>query len=270
MYKKLIMNKYFLVFCFLLLMCGTSVAQSYNNPESIVYDQKSDRYFISNKTGNTIVQLTADHKLAAFVSNDLNGPKGLLIVGDTLISVNNTTVQGFLLSDASRVFNIPIEGAVFMNDVTTDGKGNLYVSDTAAGKLYQISLKTSEYSTLVDSLVSPNGLLYDSKRDAILICNWGKNAKIQSFDLSTSTLTDLVTTELSNLDGLARGAAGNIYVSSWGSNAVYRFDASFKNSPVLVSEGHRGPADIFIIKDKQSLCIPNFNSNTVQFVNLND
>jgi len=79
-----------------------------------------------------------------------------------------------------------------------------------------------------------------------------------------------VTTKLSNLDGLARDKSGSIYVSSWGSNAVYRFDSSFKNPPVLVSEGHMGPADISIIKNKQRLCIPNFISNKVQFVNLND
>lgn len=262
------MIKHLLILCILPLVCSVSIAQSYNNPESIAYDQVADRYFVSNKSGNTIVQLDLDGKVTPFVSDDLNGPKGLLIVGDTLISVNNTSVQGFLLSDASRVFNIFIEGAVFMNDLTKDYKGNLYVSDTGAGKVYKISLKTGEYSTIVDSLVNPNGLLYDSKRNAILICNWAQNAKIQSLSLSDSTLGDLVTTKLSNLDGLAIDSAGNIYVSSWGSNSIYRFDPSFKNPPVLISEGHGGPADIFIIKDKQKLCIPNFISNNIQFMDL--
>jgi len=252
----------------LLLVGCISMAQSYNNPESIVYDQSAGRYFISNKAGNTIVYLDSEHVLTTFVSSGLDGPKGLLIAGDTLISVNNTSLQGFLLSDGTRVFNISIKDAVFMNDVTVDTKGNLYVSDTAAGKVYQISLKTGKYSTLIDSLVSPNGLLYDSKRNAILICNWGANAKIQSFGLSDLILSDLAKTELSNLDGLAFDDGGNIYVSSWGSNAVYRFDSSFKNSPVVISEGHNGPADIFIIKEKKRLCIPNFNSNKVQFIDL--
>jgi sugar lactone lactonase YvrE len=262
------MIKHLFILCILPLICSVSIAQSYNNPESIAYDQVADRYFVSNKSGNTIVQLDLNEKVTPFVSDDLNGPKGLLIVGDTLISVNNTSVQGFLLSDASRVFNVLIDGAVFMNDVTSDSKGSLYVSDTGAGKVYQISLKTGEYSTIVDSLVNPNGLLYDSKRNAILICNWGQNAKIQSFNLTDSTLSDLITTDWSNLDGLACDAAGNIYVSSWGSNSIYRFDPSFKNSPVLISEGHDGPADIFIIKDKQRLCVPNFISNNIQFMEL--
>jgi len=252
----------------LLLVGCISMAQSYNNPESIVYDQTADRYFISNKAGNTIVYLDSEHELTTFVSSGLDAPKGLLIAGDTLISVNNTSVQGFLLSDGRRVFNVLIRDAVFMNDVTADKKGNLYVSDSAVGKVYQISLKTGEYSTLINSLVGPNGLLYDSKRDAILICNWGANAKIQYYKLSDSTLSNMVTTELSNLDGLASDNAGNIYVSSWGSKAVYKFDSSFKNSPVVISEGHNGPADIFIIKDKNRLCIPNFNSNSIQFVEL--
>ena len=244
------------------------MAQSYNNPESIVYDQVGDRYFISNKAGNTIVQLDSDHEQTLFISSNLNAPKGLLIVGDTLISVNNTSVQGFLLSDASRIFNILIDRAVFMNDVTTDNKGKLYVSDTSNGVIYQISLETGEYSTLVDSIISPNGLLFDSKRNAILICNWGYDAKIQSFNLSDSTLSNLVTTELSNLDGLASDKAGNIYVSSWGSHAVYRFDSAFKNPPVVISEGHNGPADIFINQNNQVLAIPNFLSNNIQFIDL--
>ena len=262
------MIKHFVIFSLLLLVSGISMSQSYNNPESIIYDQAADRYFISNKGGNTIVQLNSDNELTNFVTSDLNAPKGLLIVGDTLVSVNNTSVQGFLLSDGSRVFNVAIEGAVFMNDVTTDNRGNLYVSDTSTGVIFQISLKTGKYSSLVSNLKNPNGLLYDSERNAILICNWGNNAKIQSFNLSDSTLSDLVTTELSNLDGLAGDDAGNIYVSSWGSNAVYRFDSSFKNPPVLISEGHNGPADIFIIKDKKRLCVPNFNSGKIEFVNL--
>ncbi|MCZ4695847.1 hypothetical protein [Ancylomarina euxinus] len=119
------MIKYFVTLCLLLLVSGISMSQSYNNPESIVYDQAADRYFISNKAGNTIVQLGSDNKMTDFVTTDLNAPKGLLIVGDTLISVNNTSVQGFLLCDASRVFNVVIEGAVFMNDVTSDNKGKL-------------------------------------------------------------------------------------------------------------------------------------------------
>ena len=249
-------------------MSSISISQTYNNPESIVYDKVSDRYFISNKSGNTIVQLDSDNKLTPFVSSGLNGPKGLLIVGDTLISVNNASVQGFSLSDGSRVFNVAIDNAVFMNDVTTDQKGNLYVSDTGIGSIYQIALKTGEYSTLIKHLDQPNGLLFDQKRNAVLICNWGENAKIQALSLADLILSEIVKTKLSNLDGLAKDKSGNIYVSSWGSNSVYRFDSSFKNPPVLVSEGHNGPADISIIKDKQRLCIPNFISNKVQFVNL--
>jgi hypothetical protein len=65
-----------------------------------------NRYFISNKGGNTIVQIDSQNNLTNFfVTTDLNEPKGLLIVGDTLISVNNTTIQGFLLESGLRVLN---------------------------------------------------------------------------------------------------------------------------------------------------------------------
>jgi len=262
------MKKVLLTFSLLIVLIGTSLAQSYTNPESIVYDTNNDRYFISNKGGNTIVAMDSEGNLTNFVSTGLFEPKGLLIVGDTLISVNSTSVQGFKLSDASQVFNVAIEGSSFMNDVATDGKGNLYVSDSGTGMLYKLSLKDATYSTLINSGISPNGLLFDEESNAIILCNWGTNAKIQSFGLADNSLTTLVTTKFSNLDGLARDNCGNIYVSSWGKNAVYVFDPEFKNPPTEISTGHNGPADISISENEQILAIPNFSSNSIELVNI--
>ncbi|MCG8698473.1 MAG: hypothetical protein MI922_10500, partial [Bacteroidales bacterium] len=78
-------------------------AQSYNQPESMVFDANNDRYFVSNKKGNTIVILK-DGKLTDFVTTGLNGPKGLLIHDNTLITINNTFVAGYKLSDGSLEF----------------------------------------------------------------------------------------------------------------------------------------------------------------------
>lgn len=262
------MKKCFFTLSLVVTIISTLGAQSYVNPESIVYDTANARYLISNKGGNTIVQLDSEGVLTNFVTSKLNEPKGLLIVGDTLISVNSTSVQGFSLTDATRVLNISIAGSVFMNDATSDGKGNLYISDSDKDVVYKLSLKTGVYSTLISSGINPNGLLYDNSADAILICSWGSNAEIQSFSLIDSSLTSLVTTKFSNLDGLARDNCGNIYVSSWGSNSVYVFDSMFQNPPTKVSTNHNGPADISINQNEQVLAIPNFGANSISLINL--
>jgi len=263
------MKQLLLIFCLFVATINMAHSQTYKNPESIVYDAVGKRYFISNKAGNSIVQLDSLNKLTNFVTTGLKNPKGLLIVGDTLISVNNTTVQGFLLSNASQVLNVSISGSIWMNDVTTDEIGNIYVSDTETNKIHKVSLKTKEYTTLTTISGGPNGLLYDRSNNSLLICNSGSNAKIFSYNLATSVLTTLVTTKFSDLDGLARDNCGNIYVSSWGTNSVYAYDAQFKNPPTVVSKGHNGPADISINAQSQILAIPNFDANSIALINLN-
>lgn len=250
------------------VMIVLTSAQSYNNPESIVYDEANNRYLISNKGGNSIVQLDSAGILSDFVTSGLNEPKGLLIIGDTLISVNNTSIQGFLLSDASQVVNVSITGSSFMNDATIDKNGKLYISDSNNKVIYRLDLSDGTYSTLISSGINPNGLLYNQSNNSLIICSLGLSAKIQSFNLTDSTLTTLVTTKHSDLDGLAKDNCGNIYVSSWGARSVYVFDSLFLNPPTKISSGHNGPADITINQKEQILAIPNFNSNSIKRIRL--
>jgi len=262
------MKRFFFTMLLSIVVFGIAAAQAYNNPESIVYDSIDNRYFISNKGGNSIVQLNSEGVLSNFVNTGLNEPKGLLIVGDTLISVNSTSIQGYLLADASQVVNVSIAGSSFMNDAISDNNGQLYISDSNNDVIYKLNLSDGTYSILINSGINPNGLLYNKKDNSLLICSWGSNAKIQSFNLNDSSLTTLITTKLSNLDGLARDNCGNIYVSSWGKNSVYVYDSLFLNPPTVISSGHNGPADIVINENEQILAVPNFNSNTIKLINL--
>jgi len=261
------MKKSLLILSLMFGINTLNFSQSYNNPESMIYDETLKCYFISNKGGNTIFQIDSTGTLSNFVTNGLNEPKGLLIVGDTLISVNSTSIKGYNVADGSLVMNVAIAGSVFMNDATYDGNGFLYISDTQKGLIYRLNLTDETYSTLF-STSSPNGLFYDQRNNAILICNWGSSAKIQSFNLTDSSLITLASTKLANFDGLARDNNGNIYVSSWGSNAIFVFDSLFSQPPTKISTGHSGPADISIREEAQILAVPNYNSNSIQFIAL--
>ena len=97
------------------------------------------------------MQLDSENTLENFVSSGLDSPKGLLIVGDTLISVNNTSIKGFRLSDANPIMNIPISGSIFMNDVAYNGKGTLYLSDSEKDVIYRLKITDRTYSTLISS-----------------------------------------------------------------------------------------------------------------------
>jgi hypothetical protein len=120
----------------------------------------------------------------------------------------------------------------------------------------------------VDSgLNLPNGILFDERNNRLLVMSEGSlNAPILSINIEDAAIYNVVFTGLHLTDGLAEGNEGNIYVSSWSSNAVYRYDTSFTNPPELISSSLQGPADIFFNKLHNILAVPNFNSNSVNFI----
>ena len=239
-----------------------------NSPESIVYDALQKRYLVSNATGGGIVQIDSLGTQTVFASG-LNSIRGLHIVGNTVWAASVSGVVGFDLTTASRIMTVVIPGSLFLNDITSDNNGFLYVTDTDLSKIYKINPGTGTSWTFVNSGVqSPNGLLYDPANSRLLLCSFKTNSPIQGISLTDSSVSVVKTTTLRNLDGLAGDHAGNVYVSSWGTGMVYRFDSQFLNAPVSVSTGHNGPADIVFVGELNRIAVPNFNANTISFIEL--
>ena len=69
-------------------------------------------------------------------------------------------------------------------------------------------------------------------------------------------------------DGLAWDDQGRLYTSEWSTNSCHRYDTLFTHPPETVSSGHDGPADIYINRRDNILCVPNFYRNDVDFVEI--
>ena len=67
----------------------------------------------------------------------------------------------------------------------------------------------------------------------------------------------LITTTLSNIDGIAADAYGNYYVSTWGNNTIRRYSSNFTVGPTTVVTGLSSPADLFYNQQNDTLAIPN-------------
>ena len=100
----------------------------------------------------------------------------------------------------------------------------------------------------------------------MLFCQFIPNAPIKAYSLEDSSVTTVITTNLSYFDGLAIDGAGNIYVSCWGNNSIYRYDNAFSQPGERVSSGHSGPADIFYNQLDNTLAVPNYFSDVVEFI----
>ncbi|MBN1781075.1 SMP-30/gluconolactonase/LRE family protein [bacterium] len=259
-------GKYFSVFSGLLLVsfchvCGQNLLKE---PESVVFDAARNRYLVSNKGDGKIIQI-ADGAQSVFNADQVS-IRGLHILGDSLYAACNAGIAAFNLSTGTRWLTLPITGQNFLNDITSGDASTLYVSDSGAGKIYKVNPLTGTFSTLCSGLSSPNGLYFDKTANRILVCYFRANSPISAVNPDNGTVTQVAATSLGNLDGIAEDGAGRFYVSSWSTNAVYRFNSLFSDAPEQVSSGHNGPADIYYNKLSDILAVPNMNANTLDFI----
>ena len=262
---RLIVAVFFGTILCLSLLLPCSVSAFYNQPESVVFDAPRNRYLVSNTGDGNIIKVDAAGNRSTF-NIDLSSVRGIHILGGRLYVACNAGVVGFNLATGRRVITIAIAGRQFLNDITSNKAKLLYVSDTRAGRIYRVNVQTRTVITLAQNLSSPNGLLYDGPNNRLLVCHFRPNSPITAVRLSDGAVSTVRATPFSNLDGVTEDNAGRVYVSSWGSGSVYRYDRLFRNPPVTVSSGHRGPADIFYNKLRNILAVPNFNANTVRFI----
>ena len=209
------------------------------------YDPDQRRYFISNFGNGNIIEIdSAGNK--RYFKNGLAKSLGIVIQNEVLYVISNSKkITGFSLIDTSISLELILDEAIFLNDITGDNQGSLYVTDSNAKKIYKIKNDLTSYRIFWDTdLSDPNGILYNKYNHNLIVCNFTEKALIQSINLKDSTISVLDSTEFNNLDGLTIDGLGNIYVSSWDSGSfksgfthngsVYKYDNGFKNNPQLI------------------------------------
>jgi hypothetical protein len=237
-----------------------------NGPESIDFDATNNRYLIANKNNGKILQRAANGTITDFVTNISPNPYGLEVVGNVVYACCSGQVKGFDLTTGAEVFNVNV-GGTFLNGITHDNNGNLYVTDFTAKVIYRINIATQQFYPFASSLVnSPNGIIFDQPSNSLVFVSWGTSAKIKRCLLSDSSVTTLVTTAYNNIDGIARNAAGDFFISVWSNNSVFKYNNDFTTVPQLIINGLSSPADIYYNTATDTLAIPNSGNNTITFV----
>jgi len=135
-------------------------------PESVLYDGAGQILFFSNIGGapdgkngkGSIGKLGLDGKVAKleWVAG-LNGPKGLGKFKNTLFAADVDELVVIDIPSSKVIKRIPVEGAQFLNDVTVDAKGVVYISDTKTGKVHRV--EDGKVSTYAENIKGANGVL---------------------------------------------------------------------------------------------------------------
>ena len=260
------MKNIYLLIC--TLLSSLIFAQTYSGPESVEYDYVNSRWLIANTSSHQVLARNSSGVLSVFATGLVSGPYGIEIVGDVLYCCSGSSIKGYNLSDGANVFNLNV-GGTFLNGLTHDNSGNLYATDFSAKKIIKINIATQTFSTIATSLPqSPNGIIFNEATNSCVFVNWGSNAPVKSINLDTNVVTTLLSTTMSNCDGIAKDAAGNYFISNWGMQNVVKYNSNFSNTAQIVTSGLSSPADIFINTVDNVLGIPNSGNNTVTFFQL--
>lgn len=225
-------------------------------PESAIYDESQDRIIVSVIGGHPgevdgdgrLVVLSPDGQTidAGWVSG-LDAPKGLAIIGNTLLVADLKKLHVIDLQSGARKNSIEKEAAVFFNDISVDGE-IAYVTDFMANKIWQY--KDGDLSIWLESaeLNHPNGILLDN--DRLLVGSWGEGMKadfttdtpgsLLSIDIAPGEI-ETVAEEVGNLDGIVM-IENTIYVSDWITGQL--FSISDEPAARLVDTFPAGLADI--------------------------
>lgn len=248
-------------------------------PESVIYDDKRNRLYVSNVQGEptqkdgkgylSIVSLEGKLIEPQWLK-ELNAPKGMAIVEDSLYVSDIDVLIAINIDKGEIVKRYEINTAKLLNDVTADKQGNVYVSDTITNSIYCLCDGQLKLWLHNAELMNPNGLL--AKDDRLVISSWGIITKgwntSTAGHIETVRYTDKKLTSLGdgkpigNLDGIESDGSEGYYVTDWMVGKLFHIDAKGKVKEIMQLQP--GSADHAYLAEKNLLLIPMMNDNQLK------
>jgi hypothetical protein len=245
-------------------------------PESAIYDTQNNLIYISNIGGKY-----SQHDGNGFISKlDLNGtivelkwatgfdsPQGLGLFNNQLFVADMNRVFVVDIKTGKTVKEYKIEAAKFLNDVTTDENGDVYVSDCVANKIYHISNDKVELWSEDPLLNGTNGLL--CHKGKLYALNMG-NGLLYSIDQPTKTFTELAS-GIKNADGIESDGNNGFFVSGAWQGEIFHINSNNEKTLILdLGKEKKIAADIEYIPSKKLLLVPTLAKTVIAYTYNND
>ncbi|MAL17821.1 MAG: hypothetical protein CL670_13465 [Balneola sp.] len=250
-----------------------------DGPEAVRYDPDQQVYFISNFTGggNTqdsngfITKTDAEGNIldrefmTGTTEYPLHAPRGMFIVNETLWAADVLGVHGFNKTTGEQTDFVDFTDFEigFLNDVSANSDGTLFVTDTGNPRVYQVMNGTA--TIFLDSLPeAPNGITLNPDNNEFVLAPWGGNQIFRSFD-GDKTLSEYGTLDGGFFDGL-EFLSQNLLVASQQDSSI-RFYDGVVNKILIKTPGR--PADIGINTNLNHVAVPYIALDRVDIWNLN-
>jgi sugar lactone lactonase YvrE len=260
-----------------------TVTEGMDSPESAYFDPVSGFVFVSqiggqaaDRDGNgRISKLTVTGQLiAANWVKGLNAPKGLRSHQGTLYAADLDEIVAVEIASGAITSRIKIDGAQFLNDLTTAPDGAIYASDSFANRIYVVRNGKPSIFFEGDDILLPNGVLVDGKR--LIVASDGRPARggggtparLVAIDLITRQLTQINTGPIGTPDGVEHDGRGGFIVSDVGGGRILQVTPG--GEVRVLRQVDRQPADICFIPEKGLLLVPHLGLNRVSAYELTE
>ncbi|GBD01450.1 hypothetical protein HRbin18_01172 [bacterium HR18] len=238
-------------------------------PESALFDAASGVIYVSNinggpleKDGNGFIsRISPEGRLleARWVSG-LHAPKGMALSRGRLYVADIDTLVEIDVATGQITARYGAPGARFLNDVTVDTTGNVYVSDSQTHRIYRLQGDAMEVWLESPLLRSPNGL-YALPTYLVVAAadnraeNPGAQRYLHAVFYAERTIRPLgATRPLGGLDAV-EPANGGFFLSDWGAGRLFFYDVTI-DSLQLLAEISQGTADFDYVPEQQRLYVP--------------
>jgi putative heme-binding domain-containing protein len=253
------------------------------HPVCFIVDPGTGNYFIANVNGapaardnnGFITKLDPQGKVVALkfigpkAAAPLHAPKGLAVIGKTLYVLDLDRIRGFNTESGSLERDIEMSShkAAFLNDLTRDSEGNLYLSDSQANFVARIEPAHEHRVTILaqgPQLAGANGLCIQPRTGRLAVVTWGTGRVLEI--TREGEVKPWLDRRFEKLDGADFDDLGNLYFSAYGEGKIYR--AGDDGTVSVFRAGLVTPADINIDRTKRLMLIPSFDANTARAVPL--
>ncbi|NEU09661.1 ATP/GTP-binding protein [Flavihumibacter sp. R14] len=233
-------------------------------PESVLYYPGGKALFVSNIDGKpgekdlkgSIARVSVDgKKVEQQWAINLSAPKGMGIFKNTLYVADLDQIVAIDLNSGKVSKRYPVEGAVFLNDVTVDRAGAVFVSDSRTGKVHR--LQNGQVSTYLENQMGVNGLL--AAGDDLYLLAKGKLWKADK----SKSLTKIAEGMDESTDGIEQKSDKSFVVSCW-NGVIYHVSADGGVKELLDTRPQKvSSADIGFDPRNNIIYVPTFFGNKV-------
>lgn len=231
-------------------------------PESVLYDPLREVLYVANmnrdeegddtgfisklKTDGTVIDL--------YWVDGLNEPRGMGIHGDLLFATDNDRLIVVDLETGDLKKSVPVEGAVFLNDLTIADDGTVYFSDSRAGKVQVY--KDDEVIDWIPEIESPNGL-FDEGED-ILVAGGGEVRLVNKETADYEVLAKGI-----GVDGIEYSGIDDYYIVSEWKGVIHMIGNDTIQTLLDTEAEKKNTADIGFNMKKKVVYVPTFYDNRV-------